>query len=89
MNDVLEVVDVLVVRCDVQDGSDRLPQLHRELLHCGFQNGHSFLSSCCCDLQTAWPWYCPCIDADFDVCFVAVVDPPHSEISVQLPGVEV
>ena len=45
MNDVLEVVDVLVVRRDVQDGSDRLPQLHRELLHCWAQLGHSSLCS--------------------------------------------
>ena len=37
VNDVLYVAHVLVVRLDVQDGRDRLPQLHRELLHCGAQ----------------------------------------------------
>ena len=30
MDDVLEVVHVLVVRRDLQDGSDLLPQLHRD-----------------------------------------------------------
>ena len=37
VNDVLYVAHVLVVRLDVQDGRDRLPQLQRELLHCGAQ----------------------------------------------------
>ena len=37
VNDVLEVVHVLVVRRDVQDGGHRLSQLHRELLHRGAQ----------------------------------------------------
>ena len=89
MDDVLEVVIVLVVLRDVQDGSDRLPQLHRKLLHCGAQHGHSSLCSFCRDLQTAWPCYYPLIDADFDMCFVAVVNPNDGEVPVRLPGVEV
>ena len=35
VDDVLEVVHMLVVRRDVEDGGDRLRQLYRELLHRG------------------------------------------------------
>ena len=37
VDDVLEVVHVLVVRSDIQDGGHRLRQLNRELLHDGAQ----------------------------------------------------
>ena len=99
MNGVLEIIHVLMVCCDIEDGSDWLCQLDWELAGVGTKldwriqaasvTGIVVLVSLVQTQEHGSLVVIHHVNADVDVRLIAIVDPPDGVVTMQLSGMDI
>ena len=99
MNHMLQVVHVLVIGSDVEDGGDRVSELDRKLLDSGTKSYWGVHASSITGVvvpihliqadKKSSTVVIHHVHAYVDVSFVAVVHPAHRQVSVKFPRMDI